>query len=89
MKYLPYEEYVNTDIDWLKQTPSHWQVLKGKFIGQIATTPSLTDEELTSEETSLCYIKVSELNVNGNTPLFSKGSLFAIDESISHTKNIS
>ncbi|MCP4490614.1 MAG: restriction endonuclease subunit S [Gammaproteobacteria bacterium] len=87
MEIAHYDNFADSDVEWIGQVPAHWQVLKGKYIGRIATTPSLSDEELTNEETTLCYIRVSELNFVENTPYFTQGSLYAVDDEVTHTKN--
>ncbi len=46
VKYKTYENYSLTEIDVLKEIPSHWKVLKGQFIFKVINERSKTGKEL-------------------------------------------
>ncbi|MDO8249870.1 MAG: hypothetical protein Q7T78_09175 [Rhodoferax sp.] len=49
-------------IPWLGDIPQHWEVLRGKYVGRLFSTPSVSDNELTEDVTgALMYLKVSDL----------------------------
>ena len=35
MNYLPYSEYKNSGIEWLNKIPSHWDIIKGRWLFEI------------------------------------------------------
>lgn len=74
-------------VDWLGDVPEHWGVLRGKFIGKIASTPSLPENEITENEGRLSYIKVEDLNKPENTYFFEKSVHFSFDDNKSFTNN--
>jgi type I restriction enzyme S subunit len=58
----PYPSYKSSGIEWLGDVPEHWEVLRGKHIGRLFSTPSVSDENLTSPGDDLpMYLKVSDL----------------------------
>lgn len=49
-------------IPWLGDIPKHWEVLRGKYVGKLFSTPSVLDNELTEDGVgNLMYLKVSDL----------------------------
>ena len=49
-------------IPWLGEIPQHWELLRGKYLGRLFSTPSVLDNELTEEGVgNLMYLKVSDL----------------------------
>ena len=64
-KFVKYEEYQETDIDWMSEIPAHWKVLKGQFIFDVINERSKTGQELllsVSEKKGIT--PRSEANVN-------------------------
>lgn len=79
----------DSGVGWLSMVPEGWEVKKGRFIGRIASTSSLLDQELTSsfDDACYCYIKVSDLNSNDNTPNFKVSEMFSMSFDYSPTCN--
>ncbi|WP_447965602.1 hypothetical protein [Nitrospira sp. Ecomares 2.1] len=49
-------------VDWLGDVPEHWEVLRGKYVGRLYSTPSVLDNELTEDSVgNSMYLKVSDL----------------------------
>ena len=49
-------------ITWLGDIPRHWEVLRGKYVGRLFSTPSIADNELSeSSQGNTMYLKVSDL----------------------------
>ena len=49
-------------IPWLGDIPMHWEVLRGKYVGRLFSTPSISDTELSeSSQGNTMYLKVSDL----------------------------
>lgn len=49
-------------IPWLGEIPEHWEVLRGKYVGRLFSTPSISDNELSeSRQGNTMYLKVSDL----------------------------
>jgi type I restriction enzyme S subunit len=54
----------DSGIPWLGQIPAHWEILRGKYLGRLFSTPSVLDSELTEVgDGNLMYLKVSDLAV--------------------------
>lgn len=52
----------DSGIPWLGQIPAHWEILRGKYLGRLFSTPSVLDNELTEVgDGNLMYLKVSDL----------------------------
>ena len=50
-------------VEWLGDVPEHWQITRGKFVGRLFSTPSITDAELTEQsDENAMYLKVSDLS---------------------------
>ena len=60
-------------VEWLGDVPEHWEVKKGRLIGILQNTPNVGEDEQSEEEGKIDYIKVEDLNTDGNMPTF-KGS---------------
>jgi type I restriction enzyme S subunit len=53
-------------VEWLGDVPEHWQVLRGKYLGQLFSTPSVPDSDLAvGSEGQPMYLKVSDLTNSG------------------------
>lgn len=49
-------------VEWLGEVPEHWEILRGKYVGRLFSTPSVSDDDLTENSDShLMYLKVSDL----------------------------
>jgi type I restriction enzyme S subunit len=49
-------------IPWLGDVPEHWDVMRGKYLGRLFSTPSVMDNELTEDsDGNAMYLKVSDL----------------------------
>ena len=49
-------------IPWLGDIPQHWEILRGKYVGTLFSTPSVSDDKLTENSVSnFMYLKVSDL----------------------------
>jgi type I restriction enzyme, S subunit len=49
-------------IPWIGAIPARWEVLRGKYLGRLFSTPSVLDSELTEDGVgNLMYLKVSDL----------------------------
>ncbi|MBL1245069.1 MAG: restriction endonuclease subunit S [Sulfurimonas sp.] len=68
MKYKKYPSYRDSGIEWLGEIPEHWDLKQGKFIGNILSTPSVSDHSL-DEVSPTLYIKVNDLNYIESTSL--------------------
>ena len=52
----------SSGIPWFGDIPLHWEVLRGKYLGRLFSTPSVLDHELTEDGIgNLMYLKVSDL----------------------------
>jgi type I restriction enzyme S subunit len=67
-------------VDWLGDVPEHWEVLRGKYVGRLFSTPSVADEELAERrEGQPMYLKVSDLG-NVGTDLQVRGSALSVSD---------
>jgi type I restriction enzyme S subunit len=49
-------------VGWFPQIPVHWEILRGRYIGRLFSTPSVADTELVeSTGDGTMYLKVSDL----------------------------
>lgn len=49
-------------VEWLGDVPEHWDVLRGKYIGRLFSSPSVSDDDLTEAPGDhVMYLKVSDL----------------------------
>ncbi|MEX2552636.1 MAG: hypothetical protein WD627_06510, partial [Actinomycetota bacterium] len=52
----------DSGVDWLGEVPEHWELLRGKYVGRLFSTPSVSDEDLLEVGEGLpMYLKVSDL----------------------------
>jgi len=52
----------DSGVEWLGEVPAHWKLLRGKYVGKLFSTPSVSDESLTDVGDGLpMYLKVSDL----------------------------
>jgi len=68
VRYKKYPNYKDSGVEWLGEIPEHWEVKQGKHIGNILSTPSVSDDNL-DEVSSILYIKVDDLNYVKSTCL--------------------
>ena len=49
-------------VEWLGEIPEHWGVVRGKYVGNLFSTPSVGDEDLTElSDSGIMYLKVADL----------------------------
>lgn len=60
-KFKKYENYKKTDLDWLGEIPSHWEILPNRAIFKERNTRNCTNEELLSVTIKQGVIKQSKL----------------------------
>ncbi|MFH2042755.1 MAG: restriction endonuclease subunit S, partial [Acidobacteriota bacterium] len=49
-------------VGWLGDVPEHWEILRGKYVGKLFSTPSILDNDLTENgDNHPMYLKVSDL----------------------------
>ncbi|WP_254527506.1 MULTISPECIES: restriction endonuclease subunit S [unclassified Sphingobacterium] len=72
-----YDSYKNSGIDWLGEIPSHWELIKSKFINKIFYGDSLNDSQKkkyeSSDVTELAYISSKDIDVNYSTINYDNG----------------
>lgn len=61
----PDVKFKDSGVEWLGDVPEHWNLSKGKYIGKILSTPSLSEDEI-NRNGDLAYIKVNDLNYIDN-----------------------
>ncbi len=64
MKNRKFKSYINTDINWIKELPSHWKVVRiGRIFKNVGsgTTPKKTDVQ-NFYNGSIAWIQTSDLN---------------------------
>ena len=44
-KFKRYVSYKNSGVEWLGEIPSHWEILKLKFVSKIETGNSISDDK--------------------------------------------
>lgn len=63
-----YDSYKDSGIDWLGEIPSHWEVIKNKFLNKIYNGDSLNDTQKkkyeSDDESHLAYISSKDIDVN-------------------------
>ncbi|MGA2331728.1 MAG: hypothetical protein ABSG75_08205 [Syntrophales bacterium] len=58
----PHVRLKPSGVPWLGEVPEHWEILRGKYVGKLFSTPSVPDHELTDNgDGHAMYLKVSDL----------------------------
>lgn len=76
-KFKRYDSYKNSGVDWLGQIPSHWEILKLKFVSKIETGNSISDDKKSNYECVECeshpYIATKDINYEYSTINYDNG----------------
>lgn len=76
-KFKRYDSYKNSGVEWLGQIPSHWEILKLKFISKIETGNSISDDKKSNYECVECesypYIATKDINYEYSTINYDNG----------------
>ena len=63
-KYQQYAEYKDSGVEWLGEIPSHWEIIKGGYIGELFGSESISENHVVNDG-DLPFIKVSTLSTDG------------------------
>jgi type I restriction enzyme S subunit len=64
-------------VEWLGDVPEHWEVLRGKYVGRLFSTPSVSDDDLTENgDSHPMYLKVSDLACTDNALRLKQSKLY-------------
>lgn len=76
-KFKRYDSYKNSCVDWLGEIPSHWEILKLKFVAKIETGNSISDDKKSNYECVKCeshpYIATKDINYEYSTINYDNG----------------
>lgn len=76
-KFKRYDSYKNSGVEWLGQIPSHWEILKLKFVSKIETGNSISDDKKSNYECVECeshpYIATKDINYEYSTINYDNG----------------
>ena len=72
-----YERYKDSGIDWLGEIPSHWDILKNKYLNKVYNGDSLNESQKKKYESEnkyhLPYISSKDIDVDYSTILYENG----------------
>ncbi len=63
-RYKAYPKYKDSGVEWLGEIPSHWNIVKGRHLGNLFGSESIPENQV-SDTGVLPFIKVSTLSENG------------------------
>lgn len=63
-----YDEYKQTGTPWIGEIPSHWEVVKGKFVTSLLAGFAFDSDNFTSDEGYMPLIRIRDIN-NSTTEL--------------------
>ena len=76
-KFKRYDSYKNSGVEWLGEIPSHWEILKLKFVSKIETGNSISDDKKSNYECVECeshpYIATKDINYEYSTINYDNG----------------
>ena len=76
-KFKRYDSYKNSGVEWLGEIPSHWEILKLKFVSKIETGNSISDDKKSNYECvkfeSHPYIATKDINYEYSTINYDNG----------------
>ena len=76
-KFKRYVSYKNSGVEWLGEIPSHWEILKLKFVSKIETGNSISDDKKSNYECVECeshpYIATKDINYEYSTINYDNG----------------
>ncbi len=78
MSYATYDSYRDSGVAWLGDVPSHWEVKRLKFLGEIVLGLTYSPEDVTSDNNGILVLRSS--NIQNNTMVF--------DDNVFVTKDI-
>ena len=83
-KFKRYDSYKNSGVEWLGEIPSHWEILKLKFVSKIETGNSISDDKKSNYECVECkshpYIATKDINYEYSTINYDNGLRIPKDE---------
>ena len=76
-KFKRYDSYKNSGVEWRGEIPSHWEILKLKFVSKIETGNSISDDKKSNYECVECeshpYIATKDINYEYSTINYDNG----------------
>jgi hypothetical protein len=70
MKYLAYEEYKDSGVEWLGEVPEHWVVKKSTFVFAASPrngiSPSVSDKSNTTPTFSISAVRNGFVDIASN-----------------------